>query len=44
MRRSQLVQNLTTLILEGTIGLGDLEGFSERLREHVTKAVRVIRQ
>lgn len=44
MRRSQLVQNLTTLILEGTIGPDDLEGFSDRLREHVIKAVRIIRQ
>ena len=44
MRRSQLTLNLTTLVLEGTIGLDDLEGFSEDLRDHVTNAVRIISQ
>ena len=44
MRRSQLTQNLLTLILEGTIGLEDLEGFSEGLREHITETVKIIRQ
>ena len=44
MRRSQLTMNLTTLVLEGTIGLDDLDGFSERLRDHVTTAVRIIEQ
>ena len=44
MRRSQLTLNLTTLILEGTIGLDDLEGFSDGLRDHVTHAVRIIEQ
>lgn len=44
MRRSQLVQNLISLILEGTITLDDLEGFSDVLVEHVKHGVTILRR
>ena len=35
MRRSRLLFNIARLLEEGTIGLDDLEGFSDELRERM---------
>ena len=35
MSRSKLIYNIVSLISEGVIGLGDIEGFSDKLKETV---------
>ena len=39
MRRSLLISNLYSLIREGAISVEDLEGFSDKLQDHIKQMV-----